>query len=277
MICLGLAGAMVVAPNAKAQVRGGFEVSTEAFDYRYREREDGKVIVRDDGLFGGIGIGYVETIGGGSFLRGRLRVAAGSVDYRSDGSIVDEPGGEEVRLDNVLHTSGQLELHFGKNFAVGTGATLTPFVGLGSRYLIDSSGGEVSDSGLLGYDREISYAYVPIGADATVPVGRRSVLRLSAQYNLFVGGTAKSRFSKIDPQVPDIEVDTQEGHGLEASAMLGLPVGRRELAFGPFLRFWKIGQSDSILIGPEFPGEPERFVEPRNRTTELGIRVSLAF
>lgn len=63
--------------------------------------------------------------------------------------------------------SGQLELQLARDFRLGDRATLTPFIGLASRILSDNSGGEETEEGLLGYDREISYAFVPIGAAVT--------------------------------------------------------------------------------------------------------------
>jgi hypothetical protein len=267
-----LAGAAVAPGAAQAQTRGGFELGAELFDYSYRERLDGQTIVYDDGVFGGFHAGYVETIGGNLFLRARLSAAGGSVDYRAPG-----PGGD-ARLENVDQAVGQLELHVGIDVPLGGGATISPFTGLAARALIDESGGETASTGEIGYDREIGYAYVPLGIGARVPVGGRSAIVLSAQYNLVVNGTAESRFSGIDPELPDVELDLDGGHGLEASAAYQFGVGRHAVSFGPFVRHWKIGRSDSFVIAnPDDPGEAIELFEPRNRTTELGVRLSFAF
>lgn len=135
MITALLAAAALSPVAARAQTRGGFEAGVEVFDYGYRERLDGETIVFDDGQFGGFHLGYVETIGGGMFLRGKLSVAAGSVDYRSP-----DPAGDD-RIENVGQSTGQLELHVGIDLPVGAGATLSPFIGIGGRSLIDESGG----------------------------------------------------------------------------------------------------------------------------------------
>jgi hypothetical protein len=270
--------AVMAASNAHAQTRGGFELGAELFDYSYRERFEGELVAQDDGLFGGIGLGYVETIGNGIFLRSRLNVAVGSVDYRSSGTILDDGEDGEARLDNVSQSIGQLELHIGKDFSLGGGTTLTPFIGLASRVLSDKSGGEETEGGLLGYDREISYAYVPLGAAARFEVGGRSSLTLSGQYNWFVGGDAKSKFSDLDPELPDVEVELEQGSGFEASALLSLPLGRKAISFGPFVRRWSIGQSESfVLVNPDDPSETLELFEPKNRTTEVGFRIGFAF
>lgn len=261
--------AIASAEAVQAQTRPGFEIGAELFDYSYRERLEGETIVRDDGRFGGFRIGYVETIGKGWFLRGRLSAAVGSVDYRSD---------EGDRLDDVSQSIGQLEFHAGRDFPLGAGVTATAFVGLGSRALIDESGGEETETGLFGYDREVAYAYVPVGLAAQVPIGGQAAVTFSAQYNWLVGGDVESEFSDIDPALPDTEVGLDGGHGFEAGAMIALPLGRRSIGFGPFLRHWNIDQSKSeILTDPEGSGEAIEIFEPRNRTTELGVRLTFAF
>jgi len=275
---IAAACAALMASTANAQTRGGFEVGAEVFDYSYREREGGQIVVRDDGIFGGGSLGYVETIGGGAFVRSRLNLAFGSVDYRSVGPALGGPGAGESRLDNVSQSIGQLEIHLGKDFSLGGITTLTPFIGLGSRYLEDNGGGKKTDDGLFAYDREVSYGYVPIGLSARAPFGRGSSIVFSAQYNWVVDGKSKSKFSEIDPALPDINVNLDKGHGFEFSALVSLPVGARSVSFGPFMRHWNIDQSESfILKDPDGSGEALEFFEPRNRTMELGLRASFSF
>jgi hypothetical protein len=272
MIAALLAGTAAAPGGAQAQTRGGFEVGAELFDYSYRERLDGETIVYDDGVFAGFHAGYVETIGGGMFLRAKLSSAFGSVDYRAP-----DPAGD-ARLENVDQAVGQLELHIGIDLPVGGGATLSPFTGLAARALIDESGDETTTTGEIGYDREIGYAYIPLGVGARVPVGARSAMLLSAQYNIVVNGTAESKFSGIDPALPDVELDLDSGHGFEASAAYQFGIGKHALSFGPFVRHWKIGRSDSFVItNPDDPTEALELFEPRNSTTELGVRLSFGF
>ena len=262
-----LAGLSVLGATgaAQAQTRPGFQVGAELFDYGYRERFEGETIVRDDGEFIGFTAGYVETIGSGLFLRARLSTDFGSVDYRS---------GDE-RLKNVSQDIGQLELQIGRDFDLGSGATLTPFAGLAARVLNDHSGGEVTQGGLEGYDREISYGYVPIGLAAGIPVGSSMRLVLSAQYNWVVDGVSKSKLSKIDPELPDLKLELEGGHGVEASAMLSVPVGGNALSFGPFVRHWNLDRSESATFNED--DQVAEFFEPKNRTTEMGLRLSFEF
>lgn len=277
MMFAGLSSFALASPAA-AQTRPGFEIGAELFDYAYRERVEGEVVAQDDGTFGGVTLGYVETIGGGSFLRARFSADFGSTDYRSPllGIIGgdDNPSGP-VRLKDVSQDIGQLELQFGHDFAFGRGVTLAPFTGIGARVLNDYSGKKAEFGG---YDRQISYSYIPVGLAVRTPMGGRTSLLLSAQYNQVLRGHARSYFSKIDPEFPDIKLDLKRGHGLEASAVLQRSLGRRAISVGPFIRHWNISRSKSfVLTDPEGSGEAIEFYEPKNRTTEIGVRLGFSF
>lgn len=265
---LGAGCAMSGASSAEAQTAPGFSADLEVFDYSYREAID-EGTVKDDGAFIGLGIGYVETIGSGLFLRARLHVAFGSIDYSAPG----EAG--RSRLDNVPQQLGQLELHVGADVPAG-GAVISPFVGLASRYLNDESGGRTTSDGMFGYDREIGFGYVPAGIAVRLPVSTHAQLALSAQYNLVVRGTATSKLSGIDARLTDLELQFSDGEGLEASAAVELPLGRTRISIGPFVRHWAIGRSQSeVLADPDGSGEMFEFYEPDNTTTEFGLRVAI--
>jgi hypothetical protein len=94
-----------------------------------------------------------------------------------------------------------------------------------------------------------------------------------------VGGDVTNFFSRIEPDAPDVKLDFNGGYGLEASAMLSLPVGRRRaINVGPFVRHWELEASDTFtIVNPDDPSEAIVFQEPENRTTELGLRVSFSF
>ncbi len=110
-------------------------------------------------------------------------------------------------------------------------------------------------------------------------MGGRTRLKLSAQYNHVIGGEVNNLFSRVEPDAPDVELDFNGGHGLEASAMLSLPVGRRQaINVGPFIRRWDLDQSDSFtLVNPDDPTEAITLFEPENRTTEIGVRLGFSF
>lgn len=251
--------------HAQAQTRPGFEVGAQLFDYQYRERFEGETIVRDEGRLAGLTASYVETIGRGWFLRAATATGSGSVDYES----------EDGRLEDVKQDVAQVEFHLGRDIPTKGGATITAFTGIGGRSLEDNSGGEQTDSGALGYDREVGYTYLPLGLAASTSLGSRLKLQISGQVNWIVAGRARSKFSRIDPQMPDLSLDLDGGYGFEASAIISAPLGRRALRFGPFVRHWDVKRSKSQTLEEE--GLEIEFFEPANRATELGLRVALAF
>jgi hypothetical protein len=68
------------------------------------------------------------------------------------------PSGELNNINDYM-----LEFRFlaGYDFPVSDTFILTPFVGLGFRYLNDDSSGKVATLGGSGYDRESNYVYSP--------------------------------------------------------------------------------------------------------------------
>jgi len=272
-IVLALAASACAAATASpavGQTRPGFELGLEAFQYGYKEFDEDDLFIREEGQMLGIHLSYVQPIAGGLFGRVTLSGAAGSVDY----DPLDEPV-----IEDVDQSSGRVELHLGYDFMLGGGTSITPFVGYGARLLEDESGGRETEGGRLGFDRKVTYRYIPVGLAAGIPVGGGKRLTLSGQYNHLVGGNVNNLFSRIEPDAPDVKLDFNGGHGLEASAMLSLPVGRRHaINVGPFIRQWKLDPSDTFtIVNPDDPGEAIILQEPENRTTEAGVRVTFSF
>ncbi len=261
----GTCGLAFLSPvQAHAQTRPGFEVGAQLFDYKYRERFEGEAVASDDGTFIGLTASYVETIGSGWFLRAATSTGSGEVDYSSD----------DGNIEDVSQYIAQVDFHIGRDFRVGDATTLTAFTGVGGRALDDQSGGKETEQAALGYDREVGYSYIPVGLAASIPVGRMS-LAVSAQYNWLFGGTAKSEFSQIDPEFPDVKLDLDGGYGIEASAMLSAPLGRNRVRFGPFLRHWNIEQSKSRIFEEE--GSRSSFSSRRTRLLNLASALHLPF
>jgi hypothetical protein len=258
-------GALAAASSVEAQTRPGFQVAVEAFDYRYRERVDGATVVRDDGVFAGLAFSYVETLRDGWFIRVAGQGAAAEVDYRDD---------EGARIDDVDQGVSRFELGIGRDFPVGA-VTLTPSVAVGARVLRDESGGRLASDGARGYDREVGYVYVPLGLAAGVSAGGRARLTVSGRYGWIVGGDVRSGLSEADATLPDLRLDIDGGHMWELDAALTMPLGRRALSIGPFVRRWSADRSESrVVTAPAFAVE---FFEPPARTAEAGLRIGFAF
>jgi len=263
---LAAAGVMLAAAGgASAQATDGLELGLQVLGYEYEESFEGESI-RDEGRMAGFTVEYGRPVGSFSF-DARFRYAQGEIDYRaSDGE----------RVEDVPQAVGQLELLVGRPFVTGPGVALTPYIGIGARGLIDESGGRTTQNGLEGYDREVGYSYVPLGAALRAERASGQALQLTGQYNWVVGGTSRSEFSRLDPELPDVEVEFEGGHGFEFSAMASMPVGRGRLGIGPFIRTWDLDQSASFTIKDPEEGTFELF-EPPNSTREVGLKLVYGF
>ena len=257
--------AALTAAEASAQATDGLELGLQAFAYDYEETFEGGS-VGDEGRFGGFTVEYGRRLGRLSF-DARFRYGEGRVDYSaSDGA----------RLDDVQQSSGQLELLAGWPLAASPTLTVTPYLGLGSRVLLDESGGRETAEGLQGYDREVAYAYVPLGAAVRFARQNGGALVLHGQVNLLAGGHVESDFRPLDPGAPLLETELDGGHGLEFGASLQTPFRGGRIGFGPFIRYWDIDPSNSVVFRDEDLGVIE-FFEPANRTLELGVKLTYGF
>ena len=250
--------------QAQAQAARGWEVGVEGYTYRYEENLD-DLHIEDEGRLFGLSVEYGREFARDWVFDARLRVAFGEVDYSaSDGA----------RISDVEQSEGQLELTLGRAFAASASTTVTPYAGIGARVFNDYLGGREAQTGQLGYDREISYSYVPLGVVASTTHGGRT-LSFYGQYNWLVGGTSRSEFGDIDPELPTIEVEFENGHGWELGAKLSTPLGRGSFGIQPFIRLWDLDRSTSFIASDE-EFELELY-EPPNTTRELGVRLTYGF
>lgn len=262
---LAAAAALTAATAASAQSAEGLELGLQTYGYDYKETFEGGSI-KDEGRFTGFTVDYGRRVGGFSF-DARFRYAEGEIDYSAD---------DGAGLDDVQQTVGQLELLAGRPFAASPTTTVTPYVGIGSRVLLDESGGQATEDGISGYDRDIGYVYLPLGAAARFRQGERMSLVIYGQLNVLVGGRARSDFSTIEPGAPVVETEFNGGRGLEFGASLGFAFRGGRINVGPFYRSWDIDQSDSFVVTDPDEGTIELF-EPPNRTREFGIKLSYGF
>ena len=138
--------------------------------------------------------------------------------------------------------------------------SFSPFVGLGYRYLLDDSGGVISSTGALGYDRESQYLYLPVGIrlDAT------DKFYIKAQYNVFLKGR------QISYIYGTIENEQNTGWGVDFTA--NYKISDKWSAYG-FYRYWDIDNSTINLSGSgTHTGQ-----EPQNTTVEVGVGLAFKF
>jgi hypothetical protein len=262
--CL-LAAASAAAP-AHAETRQGFDLAVEGYYYRYEETVSGRYFMDNTGGFLSVGGGYTRKFGD-AWLHGGLRYGYGSVDYNSAGT---------GRINGVDNHVFDVRLTGGYDVRLSETVTLAPLAGLGFRYLLDRKGNTVSTTGASGYDRESQYLYVPLGARLDVGVADGWTLSPSAQVNLMVYGHQTSHLSDVAPGFSDVENDQPFSYGIEAALMATKEVGGYTLSFGPFVRWWDIGASNTVPL--VFNGRVvAAATEPANTTVEAGAHFTLGF
>ena len=254
------------------------EMGTEAFDYSYREEG----LMKVDGMMYGVYMDYqhrfnenppvaswadiMQTGGKINILKVDTRLAGGNdLKYRSEGT------GEH---DGENHYAFETRVMGGYEFPVPRyKLLLTPYVGIGYRYLLDDNGGELTTTGHWGYDRESNYYYIPLGVEAHQFYQGGWKTRLTLEYDLFLSGRQYSHFED-DPNgiyKETIENEQNKGYGLRGAFKVAREGERFEFFMEPFVRYWHIDESD-VGWTPETDG-----IEPNNRTQEYGARLGMRF
>jgi hypothetical protein len=190
------------------------------------------------------------------FGRVDMRVSYGALKYDGSGT-----------LDNVPDWLAEVRAVIGRDYLTGERIALSPYIGLGYRYLYDDLRGYSSTSA-VGYRRYSQYLYIPIGLTARIRSGERWVLAPTLEYDAFLGGRQVSKLSDTGIGYSDATNHQDHGRGYRASLML--ETGR--WAFGPWMNYWKIDDSDTVYVGLGTYA-----MEPENWTREYGVELRYRF
>ena len=260
MTAAALAGCLV-APAALAQqrtdlsTRSGHDVGVTLTNYKYSEPGVMAIKARK------IGFDYSITHAIGSewpnrnngwFVRADLRYATGKGDYSSNSS-----GTQNDLPDWYYEVRGLL----GKDFDFG-GYSLSPYAGLGYRYLFNDLRGTTS-VGSQGYRRESRYTTLPIGVTHKINLANQKQLLTTLEYDFLVSGQADAKLSDSSLGRADLSFKQSSGYGLRFSTLVRFDTW----SVGPSLVLWRIKDSETV----------SSFREPRNNTLEFGVKASYHF
>ncbi|MBU2062832.1 MAG: hypothetical protein KKF93_00370 [Candidatus Omnitrophica bacterium] len=243
--------------NVCAQTGQGtdsFELGTEISSIKYEEPD----VMQEKGLMYGVCGSY--TYSDVLMLKIDGRFSTGSVDYKNSGT-----------LDNVDDYMWELRILGGGDFYLSEASTLTAYTGFGLRYLNDDMSGRVTSTGAQGYKRESNYIYSPVGATISTILENGWAIGATLEYDLFWAGKQKSYLGSI-PGYYDIENDQESGYGLRASIDFIHNGSDMDFIISPFVRYWDIKDS-KITVDPIGRG----WIEPKNNSTEVGLKVGLKF
>ena len=189
----------------------------------------------------------------------------GEVDYENSGTI---DGIDDYLLE--FRGLGGYSCYVSKKMLI------TPYFGFGYRYLNDDMSGHTSSTGAAGYKRESNYYYSPMGIETIAELSNGLRLRLMLEFDLFWTGEQKSHLSAADSALGDLENDQDSGYGARGSLSLEMRTDRLDLSIEPFIRYWKITDSEkaAVIYGGIVVGYG---IEPKNNSTEIGGRFSARF
>ena len=187
-----------------------------------------------------------------SYLGYSARLGVGLVDYTSEGTGT---------MQDIPDYHAELNLYAGIPFQKFD-LRITPFAGFGYRYLLNASGQKLSSNGYSGYDRESRYFYMPLGLNfETKPNAKGSHWEFRGEYLHFLFGQQKSYLSQVSSSYPDITNDQEQGSGIKVTAKYHFD---KQFALEGYMDYWDIADSKVDITG--------NFMEPRNSTSETGIR-----
>ncbi len=277
-----------------------FEIAQETYYMKYEEPD----IMENVGMMYGLNMAFSyrvenpvffksvwENIGQGKtntkFLL-EARWARGKVDYDSNST-----GSDDGITDMATELRGIVcyEIMFSER------TSLTPYGGIGFRYLSDDSRGRYTTTGNWGYLRESKYFYIPFGMELNHGFSERWTLKLKGEYDLLLEGKQKSHLEDGGPWLQDstsgqyYTVDTVEnaqevGVGIRGSLRLQRQSERFDFFLEPYARYWHIKESDHVQLTSEggsilwYVGStdtPLTGYEPDNNTLEYGLVLGLNF
>ena len=237
-----------------------FELKPEVSYIVYKEPE---VSVKERGMMYGLVGSY--TYHNKAMVKVEGRGSVGWVDYSDSGNI------NNIR-DYMLEIRGLV----GYDFFMSKSFFITPFVGIGYRYLNDDTGGKTSTTGALGYERESNYLYSPVGIGLIANLWKNWFLGGTGEYDYIWWGRQRSHLSDVDPGLSDLSNRQRHGYGLRGAITLQERGKRVALEFGPFIRYWSIKESETNVL--TYYGIPVAYgYEPKNHSTEVGLMFGIKF
>jgi hypothetical protein len=225
----------------RQQQRQIWELGTEISRITYKEPG----VMREKGAMYGILGSY--TFHGNFMYKLDGEFTYGRVDYVGSGTI-----------SNVADCMLESRSVIGFDHSIFETSILTPYIGLGSRYLRDDTHGRTSSTGAHGYLRESNYIYSPVGLEAVTDLKNGWAIGATSEYDFFWWGRQYSA---------DFDNRQKNGYGLRGSVKLQKNGKELDFILEPFIKYWNIKESKHNSQG----------YEPKNNSTEIGCRLSVKF
>jgi hypothetical protein len=213
-----------------------------------------------------VGVEYLGTYAFQNdwFVLGQIDYNNGPVKYSGSGTASGIPQ-YYVNLKAAL----------GHDFAFN-GFVLSPYIGIGYRYLDQALGGTITSAGARGYDRRSTYNYIPIGVIHRFAVNdNKAKLETTLEYNYLISGNQYSGLAAANPFLVNQNNAQNSGYGINLTILYK----QDQWGFGPYYKYWNI--ADSQTNTNSFVAAGTRYTytvkEPANTTNEFGVKLTYSF
>ena len=262
----------------------GIDLSVKGGYFHYQEPDAG---ISYSGLVSGIQGAYRKDLTSVAFKL-RSEFMSGNLSYDGHLNSHEIAGGSTpsseidqspIRYDSGLWYSDSAFLA-GKSIPF-KGGELTPFAGIGFRFLNNSENPDV----LFDYGREVTYLYLPIAVDYQKQISKKESWGISGEVDLLLHGSARAALSDVSDLYNDLEFKQTTGAGIKLSGSYIRQVMGLSLAVKPFCDLWMVGNSESdelqydgnrVLVRSA-NGDYGDYREPANLTLTGGLQLALSF
>ncbi|QWD87673.1 hypothetical protein AOC06_03660 [Polynucleobacter paludilacus] len=164
------------------------------------------------------------------------------------------------------------------------GYNLSPYAGFGYRFLSQQWGGTSTSTGALGYDRQSTYNYLPIGLIHRFAVNNNQAkIETTLEYDYLLSGNQYSGLASLNGThsgttysgIPNVNNSQNSGYGLNLTVMYK----EESWGVGPYFKYWNIQQSNTNYATITKNGSAVNYYEyePANNTKEYGIKAIYRF
>lgn len=225
-------------------------------NWKYKEPD---IAIRDSGILLGVNYAY-RNVFESLFYEANFEYLQGVTRYEGFSFT-----GQPASFDQS-NRIGMAQLWLGvPRSAVWGHWSVMPKVGFLFRYLIDADDPAGGD-----YERRQQYLALPLGLDVFCPTSHGLFV-----FQIYVPVLFRGKNTTVLTDVGasnDATVDQDDGNGFH----VGLDYIRGLWTVGGFWRMWYVGDSDTAIS--QLPANPPSgFLEPRNETLSLGLKVGVAF
>jgi hypothetical protein len=258
LLPLGYVAAQPAPENLKTQSANQLGLTISGYVY-----DEPSLNVRMTAL--NVGVEYLGTYAFQNdwFVLGQIDYNNGPVKYSGSGTASGIP---QYYVD--------LKAALGHDFAFN-GFVLSPYIGIGYRYLNQAFGGVTTSTGAAGYDRRSTYNYIPIGIIHRTAVNdNKAKLETTLEFNYLLSGNQYSGLAAANPLLSNQNNTQNSGYGINLTILYK----QDQWGFGPYYKYWNIADSQAnptnvVVSGIRYSG----FYEPANTPNEFGLKLTYSF